>query len=139
MSKPPIFHPYTTNTGQTLMNSLIKYPRTSMWLQFNSGGAGVPVSPLQIETSLPEVILYVCPQVDILVGMSATEIPVLGAGGTIIPDTIVLCANESHILQWPSQYFTPIPLEAVTDPKYIFINTLAAQNSSGDAYKLDNR
>lgn len=134
MSKPPIFHPYTTNTGQVLLTELVTFPAAS--IIFNFVGGDNPVAPVQIETLLPELLLLVYPSMDIIVGWN--DFVPSNSPGQGVPQTtsILLIAAQWYLLQWPSQFFTPVPL---TDPGKVFINKISAQNSTGDPYKLQNR
>ena len=141
MSKPAVQHPFSTNTGQILLSDLIADPHLSMWFKFGAGGTGVPSSPTQIDPNncQDELVLLVFPQLDILVGASDLAIPTLGTAGVAAHDTIILTANHYHLLQWPYQYFNPIPFVDPTEDKYIFLNALDPQNSTGDTFKLVNR
>ena len=139
MSKPPIFHPFSTNTGQIFLTELLLYPRNSLRFEFTGGAGGIPVAPVQIETELDEVVLHVRSETDILVGLDDTTIPTLGTPDTIKTDEIFLFADQIYILQWPSQYFTPIPLDTIAALTRIFVSTINPQNSAGDPYKLENR
>lgn len=138
-AKPPIFHPYTTNTGQVLLNDLVLYPHSAAVFSFQSDGTGVPVAPHQLTTESidPEqgIILLVYPEVAIAIGLET--LPVLPLANTLTVNTIILAADQYHLLQWPSSYFTPVPFDAVN--ANVYVSRLSAQNSTGDLYKLGNR
>lgn len=138
-AKVPIFHPYTTNTGQVLLSDLVVYPGQSHTLLFTAGGGGLPVVPLDlgIEDVGEGLVLLVYSDTSLVVGMDFVPTPI--TDGTAQVNTILLAGGHYHLLQWPSTFFTPVPVAPVTDDSYVFINLVLPQNSIGDAYKLDNR
>lgn len=140
-TKPPIFHPYTTNTGQVLLSDLVVYPKASVVFTVDTGGGGVPTAPFQLTTEEvgEGLVLLVYPEMSIIVGYDDTNLPILPVSATVQQDTIVLAAEQYHLLQWPSQYFTPKPLESIASDAMILVNILHSQNSAGDAYNLENR
>lgn len=138
ITKPPVFHPYTTNTGQVLTDRFLGRPHSMSWWTIKGSG-GQPTVPFRITESFDNPILHVFTEVALIATFSPTAMPVIGTEGTIILDQIILMAGSEVLLHWPTQYFTFLPLDVPNQDHYVLVNVLEPQNAAGDNYKLDNR
>lgn len=117
---------------------LVLYPEG--FLLFTLNGADNPATPVQVELVEDELLLFVYPEVDCVVGYSDSFVPLIGQGsGTMQEEVIFLKSSIWYLIQWPSQYFTPALLSVPVSSANIYINKIRAQNSAGDIYNVLNR